>query len=299
MSGGESIFNSVLVGVSVALAIASATLVGLSLFRLWIRPLAVELQRAAALGMGGEGAGFIRKLGWLNRRLVRPWYGCRLREALVKAGEPRGYQPQDILALQELGWVAGLLAGVFACLGLGKGIGWSLLVAFAGALHPLLWLKEKIKKRQLQISRALPYNLDLLTLAVEAGLDFGGALARVVEKSRPGPLRDELQLVLKQLKLGKTREEALRAMAARVDLPSLTAFVTALIQAERMGSSLGKVLRIRSTQMRIDRTLRAEKLANQAPVKMLFPLIGCIFPTVFLVLFGPIAFALLFGDLGG
>jgi tight adherence protein C len=217
----------------------------------------------------------------------------------VKAGEPRGYQPQDILALQELGWVAGLLAGVFACLGLGKGIGWSLFVAFASALHPLLWLKEKIKRRQLQISRALPYNLDLLTLAVEAGLDFGGALARVVEKGRPGPLRDELQLVLKQLKLGKTREEALRAMAARVDLPSLTAFVTALIQAERMGSSLGKVLRIRSTQMRIDRTLRAEKLANQAPVKMLFPLIGCIFPTVFLVLFGPIVFALLFGDLGG
>ena len=97
--------------------------------------------------------------------------------------------------------------------------------------------------------------------------------------------------MLKQLKMGKTREEALKAMIARVDLPPLTTFVTALIQADKMGTSLGKVLRIQSTQMRIDRTQRAEKLANEAPVKMLFPLIACIFPTVFMVLFGPIVFA--------
>src|SRR5207253_5206111 len=100
---------------------------------------------------------------------------------------------------------------------------------------------------------------------------------------------------LKQLKMGKTREEALKAMIARVDLQSLSQFVTALVQADKMGTSLGKVLRIQSTQMRIDRTQRAEKLANEAPVKMLFPLIACIFPTIFLMLFGPIAYQVFFG----
>ena len=151
-------------------------------------------------------------------------------------------------------------------------------------------------KRHHLITRALPYNLDLLTLAVEAGLDFTAALAKVVEKGREGPLRDEMQLVLKQLKMGKTREESLKAMIARVDLPALTSFVSALVQADKMGTSLGKVLRIQGLQLRIDRTQRAEKLANEAPVKMLFPLVACIFPTVFMVLFGPIVFAFVFGD---
>ena len=122
---------------------------------------------------------------------------------------------------------------------------------------------------------------------------------KVVEKGKAGPLKDELGLVLKQLKMGKTREEALKAMIVRVDLPPLTTFVTALIQADKMGTSLGKVLRIQSTQMRIDRTQRAEKLAGEAPVKMLFPLIACIFPTVFMVLFGPIVFQFMFGNVGG
>ena len=124
------------------------------------------------------------------------------------------------------------------------------------------------------------------------------AEGRVVEKGKAGPLRDEFSMLLKQLKMGKTREEALKAMIVRVDLPALTSFVTALIQADKMGTSLGKVLRIQSTQLRIDRTQRAEKLAGEAPVKMLFPLIACIFPTVFMVLFGPIVFALMFGEVG-
>jgi tight adherence protein C len=134
---------------------------------------------------------------------------------------------------------------------------------------------------------------------VEAGLDFTGALNKVVEKGKAGPLRDEFSMLLKQLKMGKTREEALKGMIARVDLPALSQFVTALIQADKMGTSLGKVLRIQSTQLRIERTQRAEKLANEAPVKMLFPLIACIFPTVFMVLFGPIVFAFMYGGVTG
>jgi tight adherence protein C len=172
-------------------------------------------------------------------------------------------------------------------------------VALGGGLYPILWVRDQVKKRHLLIQRALPYNLDLLTLSVEAGLDFTAALAKVVEKGKTGPLRDELQIVLKQLKMGKTREEGLKAMIARVDLPALTTFVTALIQADKMGTSLGKVLRIQSTQLRIDRTQRAEKLANEAPVKMLGPLVICIFPTVFMVLFGPIVFAFMYGHVSG
>jgi tight adherence protein C len=180
-----------------------------------------------------------------------------------------------------------------------ENLAWALVIGLFGMYYPLIWVNDQVKKRHLLISRALPYSLDLLTLSVEAGLDFTGALAKVVEKGKAGPLREELQIVLKQLKMGKTREEALKAMILRVDLPPLTTFVTALIQADKMGTSLGKVLRIQSTQLRIDRTQRAEKLAGEAPVKMLFPLIACIFPTVFMVLFGPIVFQFMFGDVGG
>src|SRR5690606_10429609 len=122
---------------------------------------------------------------------------------------------------------------------------------------------------------------------------------KVVEKGRPGPLRDELALVLKELRMGRSREEGLKELQRRTDLPAIRTFVTALIQADRMGSSLGKVLRLQAGPLRAERTQRAEKLAGEAPVKMLFPLIACIFPTVFLVLFGPIAFSLLFGGWGG
>jgi tight adherence protein C len=149
-------------------------------------------------------------------------------------------------------------------------------------------LHDRVRARHQAISRALPYGLDLLTLSVEAGLDFAAALAQVVEKGRSGPLADELSLVLKELKLGKTREEALRNLARRVDLPALNSFVQALVHADRMGTPLGRVLRILSTQLRVERTHRAEKLANEAPVKLLLPLVLFIFPTLFLMLFGPL-----------
>jgi tight adherence protein C len=158
-----------------------------------------------------------------------------------------------------------------------------------GASYPLLWLRDKAKARAQAIVRALPYNLDLLTLSVEAGLDFAAAIGKVVEKGRKGPLADELSLLLRELKLGKTREEALRNLAARAGIASVSSLVSALVQADRMGTPLGKVLRV-------ERTQRAEKLANEAPVKMLFPLVCFIFPTVFLMLFGPIAYQVFVGD---
>ena len=259
----------------------------------------VEVIEESAGGVSGVGSVMVRKMGVANRRFMWPGYEAKMRRRLIKSGDPKGYKPEDMMALQEIGSVVGLLFGLIVA----NAAGWNLAVSLGGAMiglfYPIIWINDQVKKRHLQISRALPFNLDLLTLSVEAGLDFTGALAKVVEKGKGGPLREELQMVLKQLKLGKTREEALKDMIARVDLSSLTQFVTALIQADKMGTSLGKILRIQSTQLRIDRTQRAEKLAGEAPVKMLFPLIACIFPTVFMVLFGPIVFAFMFGNIGG
>jgi tight adherence protein C len=281
---------------------ASATAIGLSLglLGLKLRRILPEAFWSELRTQGFDGAawGLVRKLGAFNQRLVRPKTNAKLRRRLLIAGEPHGLAPQDIIALQELGLATSLLAGAIAHFSLALGWEWSIILVGFGVVYPRLWLKGEGQKRHRQIIRVLPYHVDLLTLSVEAGLDFVGALGKLVERGRPGPLREELQLVLKELKMGKTREEALKAMSARVSLPQLSTFLTAVIQAEKMGSSLGRMLRSQSGQMRNERTQRAEKLANQAPVKMLFPLIGCIFPTVFLVLFGPIVFAFIFGQGG-
>lgn len=289
----------VLIGSSVLLAAAAAGVLGVGLYANYLQNFFTEFRESSGSGVSGVGAVAIRRLGALNRRFLWPTYEAKMRRDLIKAGDPYGYKPEDILAWQEVGAVGGLLFGLLLMNSLDQNLAGSLLLMAFGAYYPLIWVSDQVKRRHLQISRALPYNLDLLTLSVEAGLDFTGALAKVVEKGKGGPLREELQLVLKQLKMGKTREEALKSMVARVDLSSLTVFVTALVQADKMGTSLGKVLRIQSTQMRIERTQRAEKLANEAPVKMLFPLVACIFPTVFMVLFGPIIFAFVYGNAMG
>ncbi|MBL8916328.1 MAG: type II secretion system F family protein [Archangium sp.] len=263
-----------------------------------VQPFLIEVKEESGGGAAGAGQVVVRKLGVMNRRFMWPGYEDKMRRSLIKAGEPKVYKPEDIMALQEIGFVVGLIFGLILCNAVDFNLALSLVVALIGLFYPLIWVNDQVAKRHLAISRALPFNLDLLTLSVEAGLDFTAALAKVVDKGKGGPLREELALVLKQLKMGKTREEALKTMIARVDLPALSQFVTALIQADKMGTSLGKVLRIQSTQLRIERTQRAEKLANEAPVKMLFPLIACIFPTVFMVLFGPIVFAFMYGNVG-
>ncbi|MBZ4417743.1 type II secretion system F family protein [Myxococcus sp. RHSTA-1-4] len=291
------VLTQVLVGSSALLFAGAVGFLGLGLYQQLFERFLSEVREESTGGVKGAGSVAIRRLGAMNRRFMWPGYEAKARRNLIKAGEPQGYKPEDIMALQEVSAVIGLLMGLVLMNGIGFNLVWALAVMLLGMYYPLMWLNDQVKKRHLQISRALPYNLDLLTLSVEAGLDFTAALAKVVEKGKAGPLREELQLVLKQLKMGKTREEALKSMIVRVDLPALSTFVTALIQADKMGTSLGKVLRIQSTQMRIDRTQRAEKLAGEAPVKMLFPLIACIFPTVFMVLFGPIVFQFFFGEL--
>jgi tight adherence protein C len=167
-------------------------------------------------------------------------------------------------------------------------ISFFLLVITALAFSPWAWLRGALKERQQNIEHALPFVLDLLTLSVEAGLDFMTAIQRIIEKRAIDPLTEELVRVFREVLLGKTRKEALKDMADRVGQDDLNTVVQALVQADELGVSIGSMLRIQAEQMRTRRFQRAEKSANEAPVKMLFPLVAFIFPAVFLVLLGPV-----------
>jgi tight adherence protein C len=240
------------------------------------------------------GGALLQKLGNYDERLVKPEWRSRMQARFTSMGRPE-FRPQDFIAFQQMCTVG---FGILALLVLNvmhRPLPYAIVGGVFGYVFPYIWLRDQIQRRQYAIARALPYHIDLLTLSVEAGLDFQAALGTVVEKGRGGALLEEFNLMLNEMRLGKTRAEALRNMADRIQLTEMSAFVGNLIQADRMGTSLGKVLRIQSTQMRISRTHRAEKLANEAPVKMLLPLIACIFPTVFLILFGPIVYRLMVG----
>ena len=159
--------------------------------------------------------------------------------------------------------------------------------------YPALWLRQALNLRHNNIRRALPFTLDLLTLSVEVGMDFMSALQRNVERAKVDALSEELIRVLREIQLGKTRRQALRDMSARVDLQDLRSVVNALVQADELGVSIGAILRIQADQIRQKRFDRAERLANEAPVKMLFPLMFFIFPSVFLILLGPVVVRLI------
>jgi tight adherence protein C len=161
--------------------------------------------------------------------------------------------------------------------------------ALFGWVYCVIWLKDRVAARKRELQKTLPFVLDLITLCVEAGLNLQGAFNQAVEKGPHGVLRNEIQRVLRDVRNGKARAEALRSMSDRLQEPSVMNFVTAMIQAERVGMNLGPALRAQADQRRAERFLRAEKLAMEAPVKLLFPLIAFIFPCTFIVLFFPIA----------
>ncbi len=177
--------------------------------------------------------------------------------------------------------------------GAGLGVGVYVQTILAGLLlgwaYPGIWLRDRLAARRSEVLKTLPFFLDIITLCVEAGLNMQGAIVQAVAKGPKGVLRDELQRVMRDIRAGKPRATALRDMAQRLGEPSISNFTTAVIQAESMGMNLGPVLRAQADQRRSERFLRAEKLAMEAPVKMLFPLIAFIFPCTFLVLFFPIA----------
>ncbi len=158
--------------------------------------------------------------------------------------------------------------------------------------YPVLWLRSAVKLRQAEILKAMPFVLDLLTLSVEAGLDFMTAMQRSTERPVIDPLGEELLRVVREIQIGNPRRKALKAMSERINLPDMRSLVNALVQADELGVSIGSILRIQSDQIRLRRFERAEKLANEAPVKLLAPLMIFIFPSVFLILLGPVIFKL-------
>ncbi len=164
----------------------------------------------------------------------------------------------------------------------------SLFGFLAGYAYPLMWLRSALKRRHTEIVRALPFVLDLLTLSVEAGMDFMSALQRNCSMRKLDALNEELVRMTHEIQVGTPRRTALRNMSDRVGQSDLRSVTHALVQADEMGVSIGSILRIQSDQLRSRRFDRAEKLANEAPVKMLGPLLLCIFPAVFIILLGPI-----------
>ena len=162
------------------------------------------------------------------------------------------------------------------------------MISLGFYVYPALWLRSVLADRQRRIQKSLPFVMDLLTLSVEAGLDFMSAMQRIVSKGKVDALEEELLRVLREIQLGKTRRNALRDLSERVDQPDLRSVLNSLIQADELGVGIATILRIQADQIRQRRFERAEKMANEAPVKMLLPLVACIFPAVFLVLLGPI-----------
>ncbi len=175
---------------------------------------------------------------------------------------------------------------------------YSIIAAALGFYFPQLWLSEGIKKRQLEIRKAMPDALDLLTICVEAGLGFDAAMSNVAEK-----WDNELSLAfaraIREIQLGKVRRDALKSMSDRIELAEMTSFVAAIIQSEQLGVSMAKILRIQAEQMRMKRRQYAEELAHQAPVKMLLPMIGFIFPSIFIVLMTPAALRIMGSNVFG
>ena len=223
----------------------------------------------------------------------------KAKKKLAQAGFPGGLTVAEFAVIQNLfkGFcpVIGLAVGFvikpnLALMGMVVGL-------IIGIMAPKMYLQKKIAQRQHDIQRGLPDVLDLLTVAVEAGLGFDAACDKVVEKMR-GPIPNEFSLTLKQMRMGEARRDAFKSMSDRVDNPDFNAFVSAIIQADQLGVSIGQVLRIQSEQLREKRRQRAEEESAKAPVKMMIPLIFFIFPNVMLVIGAPAAFQMIEG-LGG
>jgi len=240
-------------------------------------------------------------VGNLDRAVSRPMFAKQIESAewmLVAAGFEGLLSGREFVALKLL------------CPAV-MGSAWTVLVATLGAalpgspladamlplvvlgvllscLYPVMWLRGALKRRHLAIMKALPFVLDILTLSVEAGMDFISALQRNCRSRRLDPLNEELLRMTKEIQVGSSRREALRNMADRVRQADLRSVAFALIQADELGVSIGAMLRIQSEQLRSRRFDRAERLAHEAPTKMLGPLMLCIFPAVFIILLGPV-----------
>ncbi|MFL5716402.1 MAG: type II secretion system F family protein [Chloroflexota bacterium] len=235
----------------------------------------------------------VARLSQTSNRVASSSVRATTEKRLALAGNPGDMRVADWLGIKVVGAIIGaiLFFFLFAIVGvLGFpfliGVLMSLIGGIFGYIAPEFWLGRKVKARQKAILLMIPDALDLLTISVRAGLGFDAALGKVVEKLQ-GPLSDEFRRALAEVRVGKARRDALRDIVPRTDVAPLTNFIGAIIQAEQLGVSISKVLQVQSEQLRIERRQRAEEQAAKAPIKMLFPLVGCIFPSLFIVILGP------------
>jgi tight adherence protein C len=207
---------------------------------------------------------------------------------LLGAGLGRKMTPTSFLAakgvLAVLGAAVGLMVGSMA--GSGTGMLLTVALAAAGFFAPDYFVTLKARGRRERIKADLPDALDLLAVSVEAGMGFDGAIAKITEHM-DGPLADEFSLTLGEMRIGESRQDALKRMSDRVDAPELSSFTRAIIQADQLGTSLGRILRVQAADSRMRRQAAAEEKAMKAPIKMLFPTVLFIFPSIFLVILGP------------
>jgi tight adherence protein C len=234
----------------------------------------------------------IRRAGRLGSKLTPASVVERLNRELAYAGNPAAWDAERVLAFKVLAapiFAAGaLMLGLILHLTLLQLVLVAALFGFAGYYLPEWMVRIRAAQRQDIIRRTLPDALDLLSITVEAGLGFDAAVDRV-SRQAGGPLGEELHRVVQEIQIGKSRSEALRDLGERSSVPELKSFVLAMIQADVFGVSIAKVLHVQAKEMRIKRRQRAEERAQKIPVKIVFPLIFCIFPSLFVVLLGPAA----------
>jgi tight adherence protein C len=228
---------------------------------------------------------------FLNRRIPGS-KGARIEIKLLQAGRPFNMSPVDYRLLQTVLFVVcPLLFGAYAYL-LHMGTTGMVTLIILGfifaAFGPHYYLRSKAKKRSKLALRELPDILDLLTVSLEAGLGFDSALGKLIAKKH-GIVSSEFQRCLEEIRLGKTRREALTGVKERLDFDEIRAFISGILQAEKLGIGMVQVMRVQSEEVREQRKQRAEEAAMKAPIKMLFPLVIFIFPCLFIVLLGPVA----------
>jgi tight adherence protein C len=230
----------------------------------------------------------VRRLGRIGRRLTPIDTPARLQRRLDLAGNPSGWSVERILATKAAGLVFGVAFGVLV-LSTGRlvlGVVWLVGAAAVGFWLADVLLLNAGLKRQEALRRSIPDALDMLTVCVEAGLGFDAGLAQVA-RNADGPIAGEFARLLREMQIGKSRVVAFTDLSARTTVPELRIFVSALVQSDKLGIPLAGVLREQSGEMRVKRRQRAEEQAQKVPVKILFPLLLCIFPALFVVLVGP------------
>ena len=216
-------------------------------------------------------------------------YLDRLEKRLQQSGVAYYVNAEEFFGIQIFSALIFPVLVIFSAFMLGDLNLWVLLGSFiVGFFLPVIWLNDNKAKREKEVMRALPMYLEFISMCVEAGLNLTGAMNQAVEKGPDGALKREFQTVMRDIRSGSSRAEGLTRLSERLDIKAVNAFVRAIIQAEKLGSSMSKVLKVQSEQRRNERFQRAEKAAMEAPVKLIFPLMAFIFPVTFMILFFPI-----------